>query len=307
MQIGVVVARFQVDELHAAHRDLLAQVRAKADVVCVVLGVTENRGSKRNPLDYIIRKSMVESFWAGQGWSTPLVILPQHDEPQDSVWSANLDRMLCSTFPGAGFVLYGGPDSFLPHYCGNLLKQELEVEFSERATAVREVIAATPSNSPAFRRGVIYGAYNSWPRLFMCVDIALVDTSAAKIWVGKRKTEDQFRFFGGFVDQRDASLELAAGRELEEEAGISGCYNPRFLGSFKISDYRYRTPDDGLLMTALFMVDSKELPRAGDDIDEVHERSLDQGRSALVDAMMPCHRELMIRVLNTLREDSELP
>lgn len=301
MKVAAAVVRFQTDNLHEGHEFLLGTMKLNADVVCVVLGLDENRGSKRNPLDFITRKLMIEEWWSRHGGLTPLVILPQHNQPKDEVWSANLDRMLGDAFPGQHITLYGGRDSFLKHYKGKLRTEQVIFSSPElSATERRKEIAAQPGFTPEFRRGVIYGCNNVWPRLFMCVDVALFSQTRRSLIVGKRKAEDKLRFFGGFVDQSDPSLEYAARRELREEAGATAYLE--YLGSFKVDDYRYRSADDGLAMTTLFLgahtvpFDSK----AGDDIDEIVELSLDDTRTGLVEGMVKSHQPLMNAVLDEL-------
>lgn len=297
MRVGAVVARFQIDELHAGHQMLLETAGLKSDVLCVVLALNENRGSKRNPLDFVTRKLMVEA-WAREELSIPVVVLSQHDQPQDDVWSKNLDRLLIDTFPGAHITLYGGRDSFLKHYEGNLGTVDITTSGVTVAssTSRRQRIASQPGRTAEFRRGVIYGAHDNWPRLFMCVDIALI--SGNTLYVGKRNNEDGYRFFGGFVDQKDKNLEAAAARELHEEAGVYAA--PKYVGSFHVSDYRYKEPDEGQVMTALFLAQlpPNVVPLAGDDIDEIVPRSiLFNGYDALVEGMVPGHRQLMNSIL----------
>lgn len=300
MKVGIVVGRFQIDELHRGHQELLRIASAQSDTLCIVLGNNENRGSRRNPLDFIARKAAVEA-WHALGWSErgsvngpqhklPLVVLPQQDQPSDLVWSQNLDRMLRQTFPGAELTLYGGRDSFLSHYKGtiktvNLGEKMIAIEIS--ATARREELARTPGTSDEFRRGVIYGAYNQWPRLFMCVDVAVISRDGKKLYVGKRNNEEGLRFFGGFVDQKDNCLEQAALREAREEAGVETPDSLKYIGSFKVPDYRYKTPDDGLVMTSFFVAHGPQGGcRAGDDIDEIVELdpSDDLNRTLMVDS-----------------------
>lgn len=311
MDIGVVVGRFQVDELHDGHRALLNLVAKASDLVCVVLGVTENLGSRRNPLDFQTRKMLVEDWGRVAGISDRLVVLPHADDSSDLIWSQNLDRMISRAFPGHSVKLYGGRDSFLKAYQGKYKSEDLsgvtDTAPGLAATGIRQTVSKKPLSSADFRRGVIYGAYNQWPRLFMCVDIAVL--RGDELILGQRDNEAQPRFFGGFVDQRDESLESAALRELREEAGIPAeQVHLEFVTSRIIRDHRYRGSDDGLLMTSLFVAHWKDswvpiLPLAGDDMDGIVRLKVSQ--PDLISSVMPCHRELMASVVSALSKESK--
>lgn len=301
-KIGVVVGRFQIDRLHEGHRQLLKQVALDSDVLCVVLGVTENRGSRRNPLDFITRKLAVEYALKEEQIYPSFVILPLLDNASDTVWSTNLDTLLQQTFPGDSFTLYGGRDSFLKAYKGGLKTKELFLSRKTSSTERRAVVAANPHSTEEFRQGVIYGAYNQWPRLFMCVDVAPIMPDRKTLILGKRHNEDLYRFPGGFVDQTDASLEQAARREAKEEAGVDA-ETLQYVGSFKVPDHRYKTTDDGLIMSSFFIAwNMTEVHQAGDDLDELFECWFqDYGEVELLEFVVPAHRQHMSALLKVLR------
>lgn len=318
LKVGVVVGRFQIDRLHTGHQDLLDAVAQRSDVLIVVLGGNENRGSKRNPLDFIARKAMIEEWFAKECdadiTGRHLVVMFQQDQASDEVWSQNLDRMVRQAFPGASITLYGGRDSFLKHYKGKILTEDLTSTLETRqgisATSVRAEIGKVPGTTDEFRRGVIYGSQNTWPRLFMCVDIAILDD--LKLIVGKRNTEKRLRFFGGFVDQADADLEHAALREALEESKVMniGLRDFKYVGSFKVPDYRYKSADDGLVMTTLFKLKvpagQSEYMRAGDDIDELVELDLSESPWNHIDRMVDSHQPLMEKLIQNLIDEGTL-
>lgn len=308
MRVGVVVGRFQIDSLHPGHDQLLRYAgTVRSDILCVVLGVNDNRGSRRNPLDFITRKLMIEEWHRDSGLNIPLVVFAQQDQISDEVWSRNLDSMLRAAFPGASITLYGGRDSFLPYYKGSLTTEDVTEKFAgyEAATTNRKLIAGNPVSSMDFRRGVIYGAYNQWPRTIMCVDVAVYNSYHDVLVIGKRKDENAARFFGGFVDQADPSLEHAAKREAEEEANLCEPYELEFVGSAHVPDYRYKCSDDGLIMTSLFVAKTYNANlKAGDDMDELFRitqfSSIDE-ESAL-NMVMPGHKPLMSMLIKHLRK-----
>lgn len=299
MKIGVVVARFQVDELSKGHKYLLGVVRSHSDVVCVVLGYDENRGSKKNPLDLLTRKNMVEAYWREEDGPERLIILPKHNRPDDAVWSQELDKMLSETFPGHSITLYGGRDSFLARYSGGLPTFEVAGDpLVQSGTEIRKAISKQPGTTKEFRRGVIYGCSDQWPRVFPCVDIALFRPCAVgKLILGRRKGETLNRFFGGFVGQGE-DLETAALRELKEEAGVAG-HLLKYLHSFPVNDYRYRTPDDGQVLTSFFVCEAAPgvVPTAGDDIDSLVEVDTVKVGFDLIETMVPAHRTLAMYLL----------
>ena len=308
MNIGVVIGRFQIDNLHGGHDALLKAVAERSDVLCVMLGVTVNKVSRRNPLDFTTRKALIEGWHKNSGLKCTLVVLPIADQPSDLIWSKNVDLMLSQTFPGSKTILYGGRDSFLPHYKGRLKTEDLSkllpVEQEISATQKRVEASSTPSDTDQFRKGVIYAAYNQWPRLFMCVDVIIYTPEV--LVLGKRAQEDGLRFLGGFVDIEDECLESAALREASEEAGVStdNCSPPEFISSFKVEDYRYKSKDDGLIMTAFFEVcvfDEDKL-KAGDDIDSLVQIPLGTPDETIVSQMVESHRPMMKFYLERLKK-----
>ena len=50
--IGVIIGRFQVAELHEAHRELIETVLANHPKVLIYLGLSQVRGSIDDPLDF---------------------------------------------------------------------------------------------------------------------------------------------------------------------------------------------------------------------------------------------------------------
>jgi len=58
---GVIVGRFQVNNLHAGHLELLRQVADKHDRVIVFIGVARTMPTRRNALDFETRKKMIQA------------------------------------------------------------------------------------------------------------------------------------------------------------------------------------------------------------------------------------------------------
>ena len=247
MSVGVVIGRFQVDKPHEGHRQLLEKAKAKHGKVLVLLGCSPVRMSRTDPLDYQTRERMRRGYFP---WAT---FAPIYDKADDHEWSRQVDRIVHEMFPTDNAVLYGSRASFLPHYHGAIQVRELDEVTAPSGTLLREALAVQVSDAPEFRHGVIYAAANRYPVSYQAVDIAVINPDwggGRAVLLVKKPGEEQYRFPGGFVATRDATLEAAADRELREETRIeAGQY--QYRGSFRIDDWRYRGREDKI-MTAFF-------------------------------------------------------
>lgn len=280
MQIGVIIGRFQVPELHDGHVRLIEHVKKTHGQVLILLGVSPVLGSKRSPLDYATRQKMIQDKFP------EALIQPLPDMPTDESWSKNLDTTVRTISPLAEVTLYGGKDSFIPFYKGKFNAVEIELELSPSGTDVRAVTANRVKVSSDFRAGVIYGIINQYQRVFPTVDVAILrkvdpdkikrETSRYQVLLGKKSNLSGWWFPGGFVSPEDESSETAARREALEETGIK-CPTLEYVCSNRQSDWRYRHIDDGVIVTTLFAcLDSVGAPKAGDDLDHVKFFPLDE-------------------------------
>jgi len=130
-----------------------------------------------------------------------------------------------------------------------------------------------------------------YPTSFQAVDIIV--RKGDSFLFGRKNGSDKFQCLGGFVDpDKDKSLELAARRELIEEAS----YNmessfPEYRFSFRVDDERYRESEHKI-MSAVFVCHYLfGIPVAQDDIKEVKWFSFkvlkEQGRSIFVEKHFP--------------------
>ena len=106
--VGVIVGRFQVHELHEGHIDLIQTVFDNHAKVVIFLGLSPFHGTFTNPLDFEPRKTMIlEKF-------PKAIVLYIKDIPNDKIWSERLDSMVRDVLnPRQSAVLYGGRDSFV--------------------------------------------------------------------------------------------------------------------------------------------------------------------------------------------------
>jgi bifunctional NMN adenylyltransferase/nudix hydrolase len=245
--VGVLVARFQVHELHDAHKELIDFVRERHHKVLVVLGASEVRGTTNNPLDIHARKQLVLRDYPDV--ETAYI----HDEEFDEPWSKKLDKIIADNCtPHQTVMLYGGRDSFVDHYKGKHPTTVLESDRVFSGTLLREEVGGRGAQAdPQWRAGAIWQAFNRYPTAFPTVDVAIFNDDYTKLLLVRKPNEEQWRLPGGFVDPRkDPHLEAAARRESHEETGLD-ITDPEYITSRLVDDWRYRREQDKI-MTALF-------------------------------------------------------
>jgi bifunctional NMN adenylyltransferase/nudix hydrolase len=244
-EIGVIVGRFQVPELHAGHVELIQRVVDNHKRVAIFLGVTPVLVTKKNPLDFITRKEMILKVFPN------ITILALPDKPNDSDWSLELDKRIREVFPIGEALLYGGRDSFRSAYSGSFDTTEIEQIANFSGTEMRKEVSLETKASPDFRAGVIFAAYNQYPKVFPTVDVAIM--RGDEVLLGRKSHQILFRFIGGFVDPTDDNFEQAAQREAQEETGVE-VDNLQYVGTARIDDWRYRHEVDKII-TTLFTAD----------------------------------------------------
>lgn len=303
--VGVIIGRFQVPDLHEGHRGLIDSVVNKHKKVlmfiCSTPGVLVTR---RNPLDYFTRMMMVQEHYPN------IAILPLHDMPSDDEWSRTVDRKIQETFGDhSSVVLYGSRDAFIPYYSGKFPTVELAESFDISGTAVREAASNEVRKHSEFRRGVVYAAHNKHPATFPTVDIALYkienDGRELHIALGRKKTDprNKWRFPGGFVDPaKDDTIEHAAKRELLEELGANiNCTEMRYVASQRINDWRYRNEVDQIVTTFFATRLLWGGLQAGDDLDEAKWLDL---RDFDLECMVEDHKPLMEKFMEWFRQNA---
>ena len=242
--IGVIIGRFQLDNLHEAHIELIEHVVSRHDRVIIFLGISPTLGTRKHPLDYPTRALMINEKFPD------IITLPLHDQKSDDVWSNILDKKIREVYPLGSVTIYGSRDSFIPHYKGSHKTVELEPTSYVSATDIRNKVSDKVLKSPDFRAGVIYGIYNTFPTVYSTVDVAILNDKG-EILLGQKPNETQYRFIGGFVDVTDESDEFAAKREAMEETGLE-LTDFTYICSKKIQDWRYRNIPDRIIMTRFF-------------------------------------------------------
>lgn len=264
--IGVIIGRFQIDELHSEHIKMIDEVLKRHNKVILFLGVAPAIGTQRNSLDFLTRKMMIEEVY-DKSFS---VILPLNDKKLDEVWSKQVDTKIREVFPLGSVVLYGSKDSFIPHYKGKFNTIELETEvILISATDVRKEISKKVLPSKEFRAGIIYSTHNAYPIVHPTIDVAIMNDDDTQVLLGRKHDETLFRFIGGFVDVTDKNLEQTVRRETGEETGLE-IDGITYIASIQVKDWRYRSDSDRAIMTSFFK--AKRISghaRGADDIAEV--------------------------------------
>lgn len=260
--VGVIVARFQVPELHKGHRYTLDYVLERHHQVLVILGVAPVL-SGRNPLSFEMRKLMIESMYP----QSPITIIPSDSLPSSyGKRSRKIDDLIEKAFPGREAVIYGARDSFIHSYTGKFETSEVPTVFLGSATEVRQSI--TPINSADFRAGVIYALSKRKAQGYPTVDVAVVNSNGQVLLVQKNDEEGKLRFPGVFFNPEvDDSYEAAGARCLSKELPYIITRPLKILGSTKIKDWRFKKTMDSVV--TLFMVaeyvDGEITPGAGVD------------------------------------------
>ena len=245
--IGVIVARFQVHELHEGHHYVIDQVVSNHKKSIIFLGVSRFVGTKKNPLDFDTRKKMVQSHYPDS------VIMALPDFGDNARWARELDKRIREVYQHGDVLLYGSRDSFIPYYQqggGKFQTKELEPLGTFAGTDVRRLISEEVKNSVDFRSGVIYQSYNLYPKVLPTVDVAPLSEDGAKVLLGRKYDEDKFRFIGGFLTPSDDSNESAVKRVFHTEAGNGAEIGDiKYIGNTRIDDWRFRGEEDKIMTT----------------------------------------------------------
>jgi bifunctional NMN adenylyltransferase/nudix hydrolase len=280
---GVVVARFQVHELHEGHLELIRAVRQRHNRVILFIGCAPIPPSVRNPLDFATRRIMIQELFPD------ITIAQLPDVGTDEAWSRMLDERIREIAQTGDVTLYGGRDSFVPHYHGGFTPVELPLNVSEHISGeeLRVQVGDSIIAHQHFRAGAIYATQNRYPICYPCVDVAMVRRRDLHVLLGRKKYEKLWRFPGGHVMPGE-SFERAAQRELNEETEqLTDVANLKYVGSFPVDDWRYRNETDGIT-TAFFTTVYVSGPiKAADDLDEVAWQPLDFDASGIVHEHQP--------------------
>jgi bifunctional NMN adenylyltransferase/nudix hydrolase len=288
-EVGIIVGRFQVDELTEGHKDLVDSVLDMHKRVIIFLGVSPLKVTMNNPLDIEARKTMLTNIFKEN-----IEVHYVKDQMEDEVWSELLDERIGDLLGARQkATLYGSRDSFISHYKGKHQTVELVPDVITNGTDVRKQISIKTRRSANFRAGVIWSTQNRYPVSYTTIDVAIFNDDYTKVLLGRKKHESNFRFIGGFVEPGD-TLETTVRKEANEETGLE-VDGLKYVGSYSIDDWRYRGEQDKI-MTTLFTakkVFGREAPN--DDIhqlkwftvEDIKEDDLVENHKVLFRAIFP--------------------
>jgi bifunctional NMN adenylyltransferase/nudix hydrolase len=266
---GVIIGRFQVAELHEAHKELIESVRAMHPRTVIVLGMSQVSGTRNNPLGFEPRRQMIQEK------HPDVDVVYLKDTKSDNTWSKRLDELVRDLIgPNGTAVLYGSRDSFIKYYAGKFPTQELVATNIVSGTEIRAQLAKKAKPSYDWRAGAIWQAYNQYRKVYPTVDMAI--RRDGKYLFVKKPNEQGWRFPGGFAEDSE-SYEADAIREALEETQLF-CDNPTYIGSFRIDDWRYRGETDCIktLFFRLDVADKNQIAKASDDVSECAWFGLDE-------------------------------
>jgi bifunctional NMN adenylyltransferase/nudix hydrolase len=302
-EVGVVIGRFQTNQLHEGHLKLINFVLSKHKKTIILLGVSRIQNTRKNPLDFASRKAMIQSHFP------TITILPVMDERSDEVWSKSVDSMVSVVYGDKSTVIYGSRDSFIPYYKGRFNVVELDESQTHNATNIRLAVAKETLDTVDFRAGVIYANFNQRPVTYPTVDVCAYNNKG-EILMAKKPHEKLWRFVGGFVDREDVDYEAAAKREFSEETGGNcSLINIQYIASQKVDDWRYRKEDSGI-MTTLFIGESNMgMAKASDDIVDVKWIHISEfsNYDGIRTKVMVEHRDLMVKLIDKVYSNNLIP
>lgn len=291
--VGVVIAKFQVPQLHLGHLHLITHVRERHEDVLILIGYYPGVRNKKYQLSVQERVVMVKQSLAGQKF----IILPLRDNPLSSEkWSEGLDALIKKTFPGRDAILYGSRDSFIPYYSGKFQTIEVPPIYNDSGTQWR-ADTEFPHSVDA-RKAIIWDQEHRPPFIYSAADIAIVDFEKRKVLlIGKNIHDGKLSFPGGHVEKTDISADVTAKREAEEEVpGVM--FGPlAYIASVIVDDPRYRGTQDGIMTNFFCAPYADGEPSHGDDADSVHWVSF----SELINLLTPWHQPLGELLLKKLR------
>ena len=300
-QIGVIIARYQVHELHEAHKEMIDLVCDNHKKIIIFLGISRITDTKRNPLDFATRKAMIQKEYPN------IVILPQQDQRYDKPWSESLDAQISIPYGPKKALLYGSRDSFIPHYKGVHKTVELTSNTFVSGTEIRNNISQEILESKDFRAGVIHSAYAQRAVTYSTVDICAYNDDG-QILLAKKPQENKWRFVGGFVDRTDVSFEHAAHREFREETGGELGYLRNIL-SVQVDDWRYKNEDSGIMTTLFLGRHTFGRIEPNDDISELKFIKISKFTNIenIKNYIMEEHQEMMCKLIEEIYTNSLIP
>lgn len=109
-EVAVIVARFQIDNLHSAHIELINIILNTHKRIIIVLGLSPLKCTAKNPLDFQMRKQMILDNFKDKHKYITIVYLQDCKTNQE--WSDKLD-----------IIIKKNTNNETVRLCGGLLQQ----------------------------------------------------------------------------------------------------------------------------------------------------------------------------------------
>jgi bifunctional NMN adenylyltransferase/nudix hydrolase len=238
-------------------------------------------------LDFEARKQMLLDNYPDA------IVMYVKDQNNDKVWSKILDERIGDLVsPNQSVVLYGSRDSFIPHYEGRYDTTELEQKVFISGSDERKKISNKVKSTEDFRKGVIWGTTNQWPKSMPTIDVAILNSDRTEILLARKPNETDYRFVGGFV-QPGHNLEQTVRKETMEETHLE-VDGIKYLGSAFIDDWRYKSEQDKIVTTFFEATIVFGRPTPDDDIEEVRFFKIVDGKVNMEgEGLTKNHQQLM--------------
>ena len=290
--VGIIVGRFQVPELHEAHKKLIEYVMNNHERVHILLGVSPHPSSYNDPLPFEVRRQMIEDQYP------KIRCYPIKDVESDEDWVNSLDHSISALEPYDSVMLYGGRDSFISIYNSYSHKYETTELIPDEyvkiysGTKLRDDVSKKLFRSLDFRNGIIWTNYKKYPTVYSTVDAFIVNSEGTKVLLCKKHmTDPLWRFVGGFADVNSDTFEDDVIREVKEETGLE-VTDLEYICNYKINDWRYRGQRD-CIRTMFYIVKTVGNPYPNDDIVSVKWFDIAEVLSDAKYILMPEHAKLL--------------
>ena len=284
--VGVIVARFQVPELHKGHRYLIDFVRERHKTVLIVLGVRAGARNKINPLTFSERDIMIRQEYSD---AEDIIVRSLSDHPfSHEKWSENLDVVIDGVRLDRDVVLYGSRDSFAPLYSTKRFPLiEVPMVHKDSGSAIRDALEFPHTRDG--RAAIIYDVQHSFGKMYATSDLAIICPAENTVLLIEKKSHDGLlSFMGGFADKTDVTGKDVALRERSEEIKNISIGDPCYIEAISINDPRYTGTPDGIMTSFYWASFRGGNPLPDDDADSVHWIK----REKLSSVLVPWHQPL---------------
>lgn len=139
MKTSVVIGRFQIPQLHEGHISLLKTAYASSDKLLVILAVTEDSPSLKNPYSPDARKRMIHQCVSEYEFKITTFATIK-DYYSDHVWSHHLDIIIDSLTFDSEVKIYHSRDSIAGHYFGKYPLVAVKSKSKLSSTEIRDKV-----------------------------------------------------------------------------------------------------------------------------------------------------------------------